>query len=292
MISCSKPICDIRKGKSAMEFGKKAGITFLIAALASFAATGAYAMEVAKVNGKPISDGDIRNAIGNLTEGQRESVLRDSASRHQILSGVIDQEVLVQEGEKNKLDQDQEYKDALNTFRRDYLASRVLQKNLASKFTDSSAKKYYESHKDRYSTEQIRAFHILSRDEAEARELKKKVKGMTDDQFQELAEKVSKDPSAKNNRGDLGFFGRDRMVAEFTNPAFEAGEGEIVGPVKTTYGYHIIKVVSKKPGKPLKFEEVEAKVKNDLRTDLTQNYVGNLRKQAKVEVDEKAINKF
>jgi parvulin-like peptidyl-prolyl isomerase len=198
MISCSKPICDIRKGKSAMEFGKKAGITFLIAALASFAATGAYAMEVAKVNGKPISDGDIRNAIGNLTEGQRESVLRDSASRHQILSGVIDQEVLVQEGEKNKLDQDQEYKDALNTFRRDYLASRVLQKNLASKFTDSSAKKYYESHKDRYSTEQIRAFHILSRDEAEARELKKKVKGMTDDQFQELAEKVSKDPSAKN----------------------------------------------------------------------------------------------
>jgi parvulin-like peptidyl-prolyl isomerase len=62
--------------------------------------------------------------------------------------------------------------------------------------------------------------------------------------------------------------------------------------VKTTYGYHIIKVVSKKPGKPLKFEEVEAKVKNDLRTDLTQNYVGNLRKQAKVEVDEKAINKF
>ena len=75
------------------------------------------------------------------------------------------------------------------------------------------------------------------------------------------------------------------MVPEFTEAAFAGSEGEIVGPVKTAYGYHIIKVISKKTGKPLEYDEVELRVKNDLRQELTGVYVANLKKTAKVEVE-------
>lgn len=268
-----------------------ANITMALA-IGVAASGSALAVDLAKVNGKAITDRDLQSALSGLNEGQRQNFLKDGNTRRQILGGVIDQEVLVQEGEKSKLDQEQEYKDALNTFRRQYLTTKVLQKNLASKLTDSAAKKYYEGHKERFSTEQVRAMHILVKEEAEANDIVKKAKALNNDQFQELAEKVSKDPSAKNNRGDLGFFTRDRMVAEFTDAAFGAKEGDVVGPVKTSYGYHIIRVVSKKTGKPLQYDEVELKVKNELRSEMTQNLVTTLKKQAKVEVDDKAIDKL
>lgn len=249
------------------------------------------AADLAKVNGAAITDKDLRNALSGLNEGQRETVLRDMNSRRQVLNSLIDQEVLVGEAAKQKLDQDAEYKEALSQFRKQYLASRVLQKNLGTKMTEGAAKQYYETNKRYYSTDQVHAMHILVSDEGKAREVMEMAKAPKAD-FQALAEKYSKDPSAKNNRGDLGFFGRDRMVDEFTEAAFAGKDGEIVGPVKTAYGYHIIKVIEKKLGKPMEYSEVELKVKNDLRQKLTENYISKLREQSKITVDEKALNKI
>lgn len=265
----------------------------LALALSLVAAVPAFAVDIAKVNGRAISDQDVQGALSNLNEGQRKNVLKDSNSRRQVLSSVIDQEVLIQEAEKEKLDQDKEYKDAVAAFRRQYLASRVLQKNLGTKFTDSASKKYYERNKSKFSTEQVHAMHILVRDETKVDEAMKKAKAAkNDDEFKDLAEKISEDPSAKNNRGDLGYFGHDRMVPEFTEAAFSGKKGDLVGPIKTTYGYHIIRVIDKKPGKALEYDEVELRVKNDLRQELTTAYVGGLKKQAKIEIDEKSLDKL
>jgi len=244
------------------------------------------ATELAKVNGRAITDKDLTMALGGLNEGQRQNLLKDSNSKRQVLNGLIDQEILVQQAEKEKLDQDNEFKDALAAFRRQYLSNRLLQKALGDKLTESAAKKYYEAHKERFSTDQVHAQHILVQTEDQARDIIKKANTAGTD-FQELAEKFSKDPSAKNNRGDLGFFGRDRMVPEFTEAAFAGAENEIVGPVKTSYGYHVIKVIKKKKGKALEFSEVELNVQNQLRQELTQNYIAKLRQQAKVQISEK-----
>src|SRR5215217_5062857 len=80
----------------------------------------ASAADIAKVNGKPITDKDIKGAVSGFNEGQRQNILKDVNSRRQILSSLIDQEVLVQEGEKEKMDQDTEYKDALAIFRKQF----------------------------------------------------------------------------------------------------------------------------------------------------------------------------
>ena len=133
--------------------------------------------------------------------------------------------------------------------------------------------------------------HILVKDEALAKDLIKQGKAGAD--FQDLAEKYSIDPSAKNNRGDLGFFGRGVMVPEFTEAAFDAKEGEVVAkPVKTAFGYHVIKVIEKRSGKALTFLDVQETIRNQLRQELSQNYVAQLRDTAKVTVDESAIDKM
>lgn len=253
----------------------------------------AGAVEVAKVNGKPISDKDLRSALtmSGMNEGQSASIMKDAASRRQVLNSLIDQEVLVDEAVKEKLDQDAEYKEALEGFRKQFLSSRVLQKNLGNKITEAAMKKYYEGHKGRYSTDQVHAMHILVSDEEKAKDLMKQAKAPNVD-FQELAEKHSKDPSAKNNRGDLGFFGRDRMVPEFTEAAFSGDEGQVVGPVKTSYGYHVIKVLERKSGKPLSFEDVQYRVRGDLLQDIRREYVGKLRQQAKINVNDSVIDKM
>ena len=255
-------------------------------------ASSVFAADVAKVNGQSITDRDVQMALSSFNEGQRKSVLSDANSRRQIVSNLVEQEVLMQEAEKEKLDQDQDYKDALSGFKKQFLASRLLQKNLASKMNDKTAKKFYEAHKSKYSTDQVQVQHILVADEATARDILKKAQAKDAD-FQALAEKYSKDPSAKNNRGDLGVITHDSpFVPEFKDAAFEGSKGDLIGPIKTLYGYHIIKIVDKKIGKPLAYDEIELKVKSDLRQELIQVYVSELKKQAKLSYDEKAIEKL
>lgn len=261
------------------------------AMLGTFAVSHAAPTELAKVNGRSITDKDLRNALSGLNEGQRDSVLKDPNSRREILNRLIEQEVLVGEAVKEKVDQEQDFKDALEAFRKQFLANRVLQKNLGTKMTETATKKYYEANKKKFSTDQVHVQHILLPTEESAKEMLVKARA-PDADFQGLAEKHSKDPSAKNNRGDLGFQGRDRFVPEFTEAAFGGSKGDIVGPVKTSYGYHIIKVIDKKLGKPLEFGEVELRVKNEMGQELRQTYVGNLRKQAKIEVNDKALEKM
>lgn len=86
----------------------------------------------------------------------------------------------------------------------------------------------------------IKASHILVEHEYEAKDLERKLQDGTT--FEELAQKFSKCPSGKNG-GDLGYFGKTRMVQEFADAAFELGKGEVSSPVRTKFGYHLIKRV-------------------------------------------------
>jgi len=89
----------------------------------------------------------------------------------------------------------------------------------------------------------IHVAHILVKDEAQAKSLTQELNSGGD--FEKLAKKFSTCPSSKNG-GDLGWFGRNKMVPEFDKAAFDGKKGEIVGPVKSQFGYHIIKVIDRK----------------------------------------------
>ena len=270
------------------QLSKVASLVLFLAILGQGWATLAQA-DIAKVNNKTLTEADLKSAVTGINEVQAENLLKDKASRRQLVNSLIEQELLLQKAETEKLDQSAEYKKAVDNFRRQYLVSAILEKNLKSKLTDKAAREYYNKNKMKFSSDQVRAQHILVATEKEAEDMLKKAKEKDAD-FQALAEKSSLDPSAKNNRGDLGFFTRDRMVPEFADAAFTAKPGQIVGPIKTSFGFHIIKVVDLKPGKTPGFEEIEMQVKNTLRQSLIEDYVTGLRKTAKIQVLDNSVN--
>ncbi len=283
MIGCLASTSEVRNMMQGRIMSAGLGLLF-------FWAGAAHAKELAKVNGRPVTADDVTSALSSFNEGQRATLLRDHNSRRQVLLNLIEQELLFQQGEKEKLDKDPQFKRAMDGFRRQYLASRVLDKNLSGKVTDAAAKQYYERHTDRFSTDSVKVQHILVSDELAARNMLAQATAKEAD-FQALAEKNSRDPSAKNNRGELGWITRDSpLVDEFKDAAFLAKTGEVVGPVKSLFGYHLIKVVERKIGQPMTYDEVELRVKADLRSELMKNYVAQLRKQAKVQIDDKAVD--
>jgi len=129
--------------------------------------------------------------------------------------------------------------------------------------TDDEIKTYFEDNKASFDTpEQVEASHILVEDEDTAKEVKKKLDEGGD--FAKLAEEYSTDTQTKEKGGELGYFASGQMVEAFDKAAFSMKVDEISDPVKTDYGYHIIKVTGKKEAKEATLEDSKAKIKEDL----------------------------
>ncbi|WP_260631515.1 peptidylprolyl isomerase [Neobacillus niacini] len=129
--------------------------------------------------------------------------------------------------------------------------------------SDEEIKTYFDENKDSLGeAEQVKASHILVEDEAVAKEVKQKLTDGAD--FAELAKEYSTDEGSKENGGELGFFPRGTMVTEFDDAAFSLPINEISDPVKSDYGYHIIKVEEKKEAKEANFEDSKATIKETL----------------------------
>ena len=151
---------------------------------------------------------------------------------------------------------------------------------------DEDVEAFYNDNKAMFEvSEQVRARHILVKDQDLAEELLERAQAGED--FADLAREYSEDAVSQAAGGDLGFFPRGMMVPEFEEAAFGAGVGEIVGPVETTYGYHIIKVEGKEPAKTLSLEEMEENIRSYLQEEekirAFSTYIKELKEKAEIE---------
>ena len=147
--------------------------------------------------------------------------------------------------------------------------------------TDDAMKKVYEEASKQITGEvEVRARHILVETEDEAKAVVEELKKGAD--FAELAKKKSKDPGASDG-GDLGFFTKEQMVPEFSAVAFAIEPGKISDPVKSQFGWHVIKVEEKRSRKAPEFEQVRGQIETYVTRKAQADYVAKLRETAKVE---------
>ncbi len=147
------------------------------------------------------------------------------------------------------------------------------------KVSDQDLRSYYDAHKSEYAQEeQVKARHILvmvndQRNDAQAQariaEVKKKLEGGAD--FAAMAREYSDDTASKDKGGDLGYFGRNKMVKEFEDAAFSAQPGKLVGPVKSSFGYHLIEVTDKRPAGEQPFDAVKEQIRARLTAERSRD---------------------
>jgi len=204
--------------------------------------------------------------------------------------------MLYQEALKKGLEKTPDFQKKLDEFKKLTLVTELFEKEIMSKakVSDQELKDYYDKHKEEFtSTIQIKASHILVKTEDEAKKVQARLK--KGEKFGDIAKAVSIDPGSAKNGGDLGFFSKGQMVPEFEKAAASLNVDDISVPVKTQFGYHIIKVTDKKKGAPIEFEKIKdmivQKLSGEKQKGAFEQYVGDLKKNYKVEINKDALAK-
>src|SRR6185437_12374193 len=239
---------------------------------------------LAKVNGSEIRQSDVKMAEEELAASLAQM---DPATKDEnVLSFLIDLKIVSKAAEDKKIADTDDFKKRMAFTRNRLLMDSLLASEGKAATTDDAMKKVYEEASKQITGEQeVHARHILVETEDEAKAVKTELdKG---DDFAELAKKKSKDPGASDG-GDLGFFTKDQMVPEFSEVAFKLEPGKISDPVKSQFGWHVIKVEEKRNRKAPDFQQVKAQIETYVTRKAQADYVGKLREAAKVERTEPA----
>jgi peptidyl-prolyl cis-trans isomerase C len=272
----------MKKSSRALATGLACALT--MAAPAFLTAFPAVAKVLATVNGKEITDEDLKIATDDLASSLPPQ-LEGKAREAYVLDFLIDGELVAQKAQAEKLDQGPEFAKKLA-----YLHEKLLMENLLGQvakaaLTDAATKAAYdEAAKAQKPETEIHARHILVPTDADAEAALKRVKGGED--FAKVAKEVSKDPGSEG--GDLGWFTKDRMVPEFADAAFKLEPGQISEPVKSAFGWHIIKIEGKRQKTFPPYDEVKDQVARYVAQKAQSELVAQLRKTAKIERAEPA----
>ena len=251
---------------------------------------------LAMVGNTKITQADLDREVKTLPEFAQK-LFEGPEGKERFLNELIKKELLYQEALKKGIDKDPEYQKKVEEFKKLTLIGQLLEKEIETKakVTDQDVKDYYEKHKaELASVSQIKASHILVKTEDEAKKIEAMLK--KGGNFAELAKKYSIDAGSAKNGGDLGYFSQGQMVPEFEQAAARLKPGEISEPVKTKFGYHIIKVTEKKMGKPVEFDKVknvlQQRLSAEKQKEVFDTYVENLKKSYKVEINKEALSKL
>ena len=252
----------------------------LLLVMLAAAAAPAFAQNVATVNGKPIPAAKVEQIVKQVAAQGKQT---DSPQlREAIKKDLIAREVMIQEADKQGFGTRAEVKQALENARQSIVINAMLadyvRKNPVS---DAEAKSEYDKYKAQLGDKEYRARHILVATEDEAKGIITKLKGGA--KFDELAKAQSKDGSAANG-GDLDYASPANYVPEFSKAMVALQKGAITEtPVKTQYGFHVIKLEDTRAAKVPPYEEVKQQVVESLQQRKLQAFREDLMKKAKVQ---------
>ena len=246
----------------------------------------AQAEILAKVNGRPVTRLEVEQSLAEVAtmEDGAEPKLESFPIDFQraFVDKYIEKLLIVDEARKAGINKDPEvvsevknYED--NLIQQKYLTDLVIKQRTDKKLRDIYASKF----KTKEGKQEVHASHILVKTEEEAKKIKKELDNGAD--FDAMADKYSIDPGAKISSGDLGYFTADEKVEAFSKAAFALKKGETSGPIKTEFGWHIIKVYDKRKFTAPSYAEAISDVEGALATEVIDGEVSKLKDSAKVE---------
>lgn len=271
------------------------GHRLLVAAAAVLAAgllgslpAGAQDSVIAKVNGKTITESDMRlaeaeigNDLGSLPPDQRRRVL---------LEYLIENQLFAEAAEGEKLASGAQFDERMQYWRRRALRDSYFERSVKNSVDDREARKLYDQQVSGLKPEEeVRARHILVDSEDKAKEVYEKVAHGED--FTKMAKEHSKDPGSKEDGGDLGYFAQGQMVPEFETAAFKLKKGDVSMPVQTKFGWHLIKIEDRRSRGAPPFEQVKERILASLVHRKAQEVAAGLREKAKLEYVDAEIKK-
>jgi len=211
------------------------------------------------------------------------------------LDRLIMKKLLLREAAKSKIEDEKDFQNRLSDIKEQLLIESLLKKKIAadSQLTDNDMKKYYDANKEKFKKEkEINTRHILLKTDEEAKQIMERLKKGED--FVELAKKYSIDPNAKASGGEIGFHPKGTLLPEYEAAAFKLTKvGQVTGPVKTQFGYHIIRLEGAKPPAYVSFDEVKDFIRQQLiqekQKELLEKYIEELKKAAKITINEELL---
>lgn len=243
---------------------------------------------VAKVNGHEITAKEVELAADEVLQQ-----LQDVPPKLRfpfLVEYLVERHLLAQLAVKEGLADSEEYKRRLAYYQAKSLRDAYFAEKLRPQVTEDAVKAAYDEQAAKVPLEErARARHILVATEKEAQDILARLqKG---EKFEDLAKQYSLDGS-KDYGGDLGYFTAGEMVAEFSKAAFALKAGETSAPVKTEYGWHVIKLEDRKPGGPQPYDQVKEPIRLVLLRKTVQDKLVELRKEAKIEVLDPDLKKL
>src|SRR5215472_554029 len=239
---------------------------------------------VARANGVDIRQSDLSLAEEDI--GSAMPQMGPEQKRDYLITYLADVIILAQAADQHQLANRPDVKQRIEFERHKALMETLLQDAGKAAMTDDAMHKVYdEAIKQTPNEQEVHARHILVATEGEAKDIEAQLKGGAD--FAKLAKEKSKDPGAAEG-GDLGYFTKDQMVPEFADVAFKMYPGQLSNPVKTQFGWHVIKVEDKRTKQAPEFDKVKDQIEAYLARKAQTDFIAKLRQGAKVERLDKA----
>ena len=247
---------------------------------------------LAEVGGTTITVDSFKKEMENLPP-YLKPMLETADGKKEMLETMIIRELIIQEAAKAGLENTPAVKEKLEEMKKRLIVEAYLKQKVEeqSKVSDEELQKFYNENKEKFKTgDQVKASHILVKDEKQAKDLLAQLKGGAS--FEELAKKFSTDGAAAKG-GDLGWFSKGSMIPELEKVAFAMKEGQTSDIVKTKFGYHIIKLTGKRAAGARSFEEVKDQIKAAVlptkQQEVFQKIKDDLKKSGKYSIKEDVL---
>ena len=257
-------------------------LSLTAAAIVLFATSATAAEEpLATVNNKAITAQDVQNELSGVPEklisGRQDEIQRAIVER------LIQKRLVMAEAEELGIEEDETYQAQLATLRDNLIVHCVLSRKIEQEVTSKNLRQYYADNKDRFTSPAVEVAHILLPTKQEAEKIIERLNNGED--FAALAQAVSTGPSATRG-GDLGWVMPGEMVTSFEDAAFDMSAGDISQtPVKTQFGWHVIKVKDKDESRTPSFLAMEEMLQKELSEKVVADYLESLQEKAEIKYE-------